>query len=165
MRKSKRVISKSKMYGFNPWVDQLDSINQIMSETGEKSESAVLRKLIDEALAARRSIVAQPGLTEPQPTGFGEALQTIETLLLKLIRQGETSLRIQDISLALTQDTLAEAHAGRKASWSLAVASFKEGLNASEVAKRFDDETKSAKNHAYGVADEIKRSQEPKKGT
>jgi hypothetical protein len=165
MRKSKRVISKSKMYGFNPWVDQLDAINQIVEETGEKSESAVLRKLIDEALAARRSKVSQADLTEAQPTGFGETLQTIQTLLLKLVRQGETSLRIQDISLALTQDTLAEAHAGRKASWSLAVTNLKEeGLSASEVAKQFDDETKDAKNYAYGVADEIKRSQDLKEG-
>ncbi len=165
MRKSKRVISKSKMYGFNPWVDQLDAINQIVEETGEKSESAVLRKLIDEALAARRSKVSQADLTEAQPTGFGETLQTIQTLLLKLVRQGETSLRIQDLSLALTQDTLAEAHAARKVTWSLAVSTLREeGLTGSEIAKRFDDETGDAKNYAYGVADEIKKSQDLKDG-
>jgi hypothetical protein len=50
MKKSKRVISKSKTYGFNPWVAQVDAIRQIMEETGAKAESVVLRKLIDEAL-------------------------------------------------------------------------------------------------------------------
>ena len=53
MRK-RRVISKSKTYGFNPWMDQIDTINQIMRETGETTESVLLRKLVDEALAARR---------------------------------------------------------------------------------------------------------------
>jgi hypothetical protein len=53
MRK-RRVISKAKTYGFNPWMDQIDTINQIMKETGETTESVLLRKLVDEALAQRR---------------------------------------------------------------------------------------------------------------
>lgn len=148
------------MYGFNPWVDQLDAINQIMWETGEKSESAILRKLIDEALAARRSNVAQAELTESQPTGFDGTLQIVQTLLLKLIRQGETSLRIQDLNLALTQDTLAEAHAGRRLSWeSLVVPAMREkGIGSDEIQNRFDERTAAAKNYAYGVAEEIKKS-------
>jgi hypothetical protein len=48
------LISKSKSYGFNPWVDQVDAINQIMKETGERTESVLLRMLVDEALEARR---------------------------------------------------------------------------------------------------------------
>jgi hypothetical protein len=166
MRKTKRVISKSKMYGFNPWMDQLDAINQIMEKTGEKSESAVLRKLIDEALAARHMEVAQAELAESQPKGLDDAIQTVQTLLLRLIRQGETSLRIQDVSLALLQDTLAEAYAARKVSWSLAVPGLAEnGLSPAEIAKRFDHETGDAKNHAYGVAEEIKKSQDVQPGT
>jgi hypothetical protein len=47
MRK-KRVISKSKTYGFNPYLDQIDTINQIMKGTGEETESVLLRKLVDE---------------------------------------------------------------------------------------------------------------------
>ena len=54
MRKSKRALAKSKMYGFNPWVDQVDAIKQIMEETGQKAEAVLLRELIDEALLARR---------------------------------------------------------------------------------------------------------------
>ena len=149
------------MYGFNPWVDQLDAINQIMAQTGEKSESAILRTLIDEALAGRRQ-QASPGVAQTALSGqeVDGSLQTIQTLLLKLIRQGETSLRIQDLSLALTQDALAEAHAGRKASWISVVSNLTaEGLTASEIVKRFDDMTRDARNYAYGVADEIKKSQ------
>jgi len=50
----RRVMAKAKVYGFSPWVDQVDSINQIMKVTGERNESALLRKLVDEALDARR---------------------------------------------------------------------------------------------------------------
>jgi hypothetical protein len=158
MRKSKRVISKAKMYGFNPWLDQLDAINRIMEETGEKSESAILRKLIDEALAARHVTAAQPtGIESPSGKGATEALETIQTLLLNLVRQGETTLRIQDVSLALIQDTLAEAHAGRKVSWSLAVPGLRDdGISSEEITKRFDEETVDARNYAYGIADEAR---------
>ena len=47
-------MAKAKVYCFGPWVDQVDAINQIMKDTGDKNESAVLRKLVDEALDARR---------------------------------------------------------------------------------------------------------------
>jgi hypothetical protein len=43
MRKSRRVISKAKTYGFHPWVDQVDAIDLIVEETGVK-ESTILRK-------------------------------------------------------------------------------------------------------------------------
>ena len=48
----RRVMAKAKVYGFSPWVDQVDAINQIMKVTGERNESALLRKLVDEALDA-----------------------------------------------------------------------------------------------------------------
>ena len=47
-------MAKAKVYGFSPWVDQVDAINQIVKDTGDKNESALLRKLVDEALDARR---------------------------------------------------------------------------------------------------------------
>ena len=43
---------QKKSYGFSPWVDQVDTINQIMKDNGERNESALLRKLVDEALDA-----------------------------------------------------------------------------------------------------------------
>jgi hypothetical protein len=164
MRRSKRTLSKGKIYGFNPWADQVHTINQIMEETGEKSESIILRDLIDEALAARRRKSPIPeGAETPQAGGAAETLQMIQTLLLRLVRQGETSLQIQDVSLALLQDTLAEAYAGRRVSWSLVGPGLKEkGLNANEIAKRFDSETTEAKDHAYSVAKQIRKSQRPK---
>jgi hypothetical protein len=54
MRKSTRVIFKPKVYGFNPWADQMPAIKQIMEDLGQESEAPVLRMLIDEALRVRR---------------------------------------------------------------------------------------------------------------
>lgn len=53
-RKGKRKLSKSKTYGFNPWLDQIDSIEALMYRNPGVKESVILRKLIDEALETRR---------------------------------------------------------------------------------------------------------------
>jgi hypothetical protein len=97
-------------------MDQLLAINQVMETTGQKSEAPIIRDLIDEALSARRrktpaneSAAAQSTAT----TELTESLQTIETLLLKLIEQGQTEFQIESLSLELLQETLSEARAGR----------------------------------------------------
>ena len=71
---------------FSPWVDQVNSINQIMKDTGERNESALLRKLVDEALYARRKTSQSAPLTE-KPDNAGGRLETIESLLMNLVRQ------------------------------------------------------------------------------
>ncbi len=156
MRKGRRVISKAKTYGFHPWVDQVDAIDLLVAQTGEK-ESIILRRLLDEALKARRSKIADPETETAVSGGVGDTLEAIQTILLKLVRQGDTSLRMGDVSLALLQDTLAEARAGRKFAWDRAVPQMRdEGLSSSELTKRFEKETAEGKRFAYGVAKEIK---------
>src|SRR5690242_2057007 len=100
MRK-RRVMAKSKVYGFSPWVDQVDAINQIMKETGETTESVLLRRLVDEALEARRKKSLSAPLTEESNNEFGRRLETIESLLMRVVHQGDVSFRIQDVCLAL----------------------------------------------------------------
>jgi hypothetical protein len=161
MRK-KRIISKSKTYGFNPWLDQIDTINRIMRETNEKTESVLLRKLVDEALEARRKKGQSLPLSEESDNEFGSGLQTIESLLMRLVRQGDTSLRIHDVCLALLQDVLAEAHATRRISWEFVAVPrlHDEGISASELEPRFRLQTEQAKDYAYGVAEQIKKTLE-----
>jgi hypothetical protein len=91
----RRVMAKAKVYGFSPWVDQVDAINQMMKDTGERNESALLRKLVDEALDARRKKSRSAPLTE-ESVHAGVRL-TIETLLMQLVREGEVSFRIHDV--------------------------------------------------------------------
>ena len=101
----RRVMAKAKVYGFSPWVDQVDAINEIIEDIGERNESAVLRKLVDEALDARRKKSQSAPLIEKSDNA-GVRLETIESLLMRLVRQADVSLRIEDVCLALLQDVL-----------------------------------------------------------
>jgi len=145
------------MYGFNPWADQVDAINVIITKTSEK-EATILRQLVDEALVARRLKEAGTEVEQQSSSeGLAGMMETIQTVLLKLVRQGDTSLRMGDVTLALLQDTLAEARAGRKFAWDRAAPQMKdEGLSSSDLTKRFEKETAEGKRFAYGVAKEIK---------
>src|ERR1044072_8395667 len=157
----KRVMAKSKIYGFNPWVDQVNAIDQIMEDTGERNESAVLRKLVDEALDARRKKSHSAPLAQ-ESDHAGVRLETIEILLMRLVQEGDVSFRIQDVSLALLQDVLAEAYATRRLLWeSLVLPQLRDaGIDSNELERRFVLQDNQAKNYAYGEAVRIKQSQE-----
>jgi len=62
-----------------------------------------------------------------------------KTLLMRLVRQGDTSLRIQDVCLALLQDVLAEAYATHKISWEFGAMPrlCDEGIARNEIDRRF----------------------------
>ena len=160
MRKSKRVLFKPKVFGFNPYADQVPAIKQIMEETGQESEAPVLRMLIDEALRARRQKAAgvQSPPTPPPTQELGECLETIRMLLLQLIGQGETAFRIGSISLELMQEGLAEARAGRVGLWEVLVRpSLRErGRSAQEMASLFEAQIQEGQEFAYGLAGEIR---------
>jgi hypothetical protein len=161
MRK-KRVIAKSKTYGFSPWLDQIDTINQIMEQTGETNESVLLRKLVDEGLAARRKKSPSLPLIQESDNQSGDTLHRIESLLMRLVREADTSLRIQDVCLALQQDVLAEAYATRRIAWDfLAVPRLRdEGIDVNALEHRFALEGDKGKAYAYDLAERIKQSQE-----
>jgi hypothetical protein len=161
MKKSKRKITRAKTYGFNPFADQVDYINRLVAESGE-NEATVLRKLIDEALIARRRKSVDEELAAPsEERTTVDRLEAIERLLTLLVQQGHTSYRMHDVSLALLQDTLAESRAGRNLIWQQMRPALKEqGLKAKDVAKRFDDDTDEAREFAYGAAREAKKEQE-----
>lgn len=153
-------MAKAKVYGFSPWVDQVDAITQIMKETGERTESALLRKLVDEALQARRS-KSLATVTEESDNELAR-LKTIETLLMQLVRHADVSFRIQDVCLVLLQDVLVEAHATRRLSWdSLVIPQLREkGIDGSELERRFMLQAEQARDFAYSVAERAMESQE-----
>src|ERR1044072_2964767 len=101
----RRVMAKAKVYGFSPWVDQVDAINQIMKDTGDKNESAVLRKLVDEALEARRRKRQLAPLAE-QLDHAGVRQGKIEILLMRLVQEADVSFRGHDVCLMLLQNVL-----------------------------------------------------------
>ena len=156
-------MAKSKVYGFSPWVDQVNAIDQIMEDTGERNESAVLRKLVDEALDARRKKSRSAPLTEQSDADA--RLATIENLLMRIVRQGAVSFRIEDVCLALLQDVLAQAYATRRLLWeSLVLPQLRaRGIDVNELERQFVLQEHRAKDYAYGEAARIKQSQESAK--
>lgn len=157
----RRVMAKAKVYGFSPWVDQVNAINQIMEDTGERNESAVLRKLLDEALDARRKKRQSDPLTEKSDDA-DVRLKMIESLVIRLVRQGDVSFRIQDVCLVLLQAILAQAYAIRRLLWeSLVVPQLRaKGIDEDELKRQFVLQEDRAKNYAYGEAERIKQSQD-----
>lgn len=159
MPRARRAISRAKTYGFHPWLDQVDAIDQIVKDTGVK-ESIVLRKLIDEALSARHKKVADQEVGHRRTRGQSEQIESLQALLVKVLRQGEVSLRVQDVILSILQDNLAETRAGRRAAWEqLAEALRQRGVTGKDISIRFDKETADARDFAYSAAKEIKRKQ------
>ena len=157
----RRVMAKSKIYGFKPWVDQVDAVDQIMKDSGERTESTVLRKLLDEALEARRKKRQSDPVTE-KSDGAGGGLKTIESLLMRIVRQADVSFRIEDVCLALSQAILAEAYATRRLLWeSLVLPQLRDaGIGLNELQRRFALQEDQAKDYAYSLAERIKQSQE-----
>jgi hypothetical protein len=160
----RRVMAKAKVYGFSPWMDQVDAINQILKDTGERNESALLRKLVDEALDTRRK-KSQSAPPIEKADNAGTRLETIEILLMRLVRQGDISFRILDVCLALLQDVLAEAYATRMLLWeSLVLPQLRDaGVHVNELERRFALQTDQAKDYAYGRAEQLRQSQESEK--
>lgn len=131
----------------------------IMESTGEKKEAPVLRILVDEALAARRRKIHDRSASESTTDlmDLKETLETIQTLLLKLIGQADTTLCAQDVTLKLIQENLAETRLGRKVLWNrLEVPSLLQtGNSTGEIDHRLTAELGDAQDSAYGLAAEI----------
>jgi len=160
MSTKKRSLVATKVYGFNPWMDQLVAINQIMESTGRRSEAPVIRDLIDEALTARRRKTSEVESAKhpPREQEVTGTLQAVQELLLRLIEQGETSVRAQSISLELLQEIAAEARACRAGLWeAVAVPALRQaGKDEGQIAGSFDRHTNDGKHFAYSLAEQIR---------
>jgi hypothetical protein len=162
-RGGKRTLVK-RSSSVNLYTDQAIQIQAIMESRGARKEAPVIRDLLDQALAILRRKSVSRAEAEPPPPAQdnSETLQTIQTLLLKLIRQSDTSLRAGGISLVLLQEVLGVTTRGTNIAWNrLEVPAQSEGgLTAKEIEERLGAETNEAKDFAYGVADEIRKQQD-----
>jgi hypothetical protein len=142
------------------WIKSTRSIKSCKTP-GERNESAVLRKLVDEALDTRRKKSQSVLLTEHSDTA-GVRLETIESLLTRLVRQEDVSLRIEDVCLALLQDILAEAYATRRLLWESLILPQQRaaGINVNELERQFVLQQARARDYAYGEAERIKQTQD-----
>ena len=155
----KRTLLK-KVTSFNLYADQWAQIQAIMEGSKAEKEAPVLRELIDEALGARRrKFVRQDQEETPTANLEVEVLETIRLLMVKLLDRSKTCLRVDGVNLGLLQETLAEARAGRKCAWErLVVPRLREQEHSEErISNLFEEETASAKDFAYALAEEIRQ--------
>jgi len=159
-RNSKRTLLK-KITSLNLYIDQAVQIKALMEATRAEKEAPVLRQLIDEALAARRrKFVEHPQPELPPATqDISETLQTLQTLMLRMIGQGESTSQMQSVSLELLQEAVAEARSGKMKVWEFLVAPglSDKGKKAGEIAQLLDGQNEDAKDYSYGLAEEIKK--------
>ncbi|HKO41789.1 MAG TPA: hypothetical protein VJU84_00740 [Pyrinomonadaceae bacterium] len=160
MRTKKRTLLTTKVYGFNPWMDQVTAINELMDSLGQKSEAPIIRDLIDEALAARRrrSTALETKAATPPDPDLGSKLDTTQAVLLKLIAQGGVTFDMLSVTLELVQEALLEARIGRIMLWeTLAAPALRErGKSPVEIDELVETYVEDGKDYSYGLAEEIK---------
>ena len=97
MTRPKRSISKIKIYAFQPWQDQITSIDQIVKDSGLE-ESIVLRKLVDEALIARHYKIANRLLgTKSSADALAETVQFLGIETSKVTEQKLSIARVAEV--------------------------------------------------------------------
>jgi hypothetical protein len=97
------------------WIDQVYQVRAIMESTGATKDAPVIRVLLDEALGARRrKALGISDSEEPPGQGTDETLNTLQVLLLRLIKREEMVFRRQTVSFEVLRETLIEARAGRE---------------------------------------------------
>jgi hypothetical protein len=157
--RGKRALQK-KVTSFNLYADQTAQIQAIMEATGEQKESPLIRQLLDEGLAIRRRKLVHQEASEQTPAipNAVETLETMKSLLLKMLGESSTTLQVEYVNLGLIQDTLAETRANRMTVWEkLVVPALREqGKSDQEIAELFEQDTAEAKDFAYGLAEEIR---------
>ncbi len=157
--RGKRALQK-KVTSFNLYADQMAQIQGIMEATGEQKDAPLLRQLLDEGLAIRRRKLVHHEASEQAPPipNAVETLEMVKSLLLKMLGQSNTNLRVVCVNLGLLQETLAQVRANRMTFWEkLTVPALREqGKSAQEIADLLEEYTAEAKDFAYGIAEEIR---------
>jgi Spy/CpxP family protein refolding chaperone len=157
--RGKRTLQK-KVTSFNLYADQIAQIQAVMEATGEQKDAPLLRRLVDEGLAIRRRKLVHQEASEQAPPvpNVVETLETIQSLLLKMLGQSNSNLRVVCVNLGLLQETLAQVRANRMTLWEkMAVPALREqGKSAQEIADLLEEYTAEAKDFAYGIAEEIR---------
>ncbi len=157
----KRTLSK-KVSSFNMWMDQVYQVRAIMESTGATKDAPVIRVLLDEALGARRrKALGISDSDEPPGQGTAETLNTLQVLLLKLIKREETVFRRQTVTFGVLRETLIEARAGREVYFEDIVERpwLEKGKTRETMKNYFDMKTRNTTDYVDEVIDKIKKEE------
>ena len=158
VRGRKRSLSK-KVSSFNMYDDQVYQIRAIMESTGEYKDAPVIRQLLDEALRARRRHALGYSDDEPPGEGHAEALKTITTLLLRLLKHEERSYFSRDFGLWMLRELLIETLAGRTLVYEENVRKpwIEKGKTHETMDNFYDMHTRTATEKAEAVIERIRK--------
>jgi hypothetical protein len=146
-------------------MDQVYQIRAIMESTGATKDAPVIRVLLDEALGARRrKALATLGISdsdEPPGQGTAETLNTLQVLLLKLIKREEIVLRRQTLTFGVLRETLIEARAGREVYFEDIVERpwLEKGKTRETMKNYFDMKTRNTTDYVDQVIDKINKEE------
>jgi hypothetical protein len=157
----KRTLSK-KVSSFNMFMDQVYQVRAIMESTGATKDAPVIRVLLDEALGARRrKALGISDSEEPPGQGTAETLNTLQVLLLKLIKREEMVFRRQTVSFGVLRETLIEARAGREVYFEDIVERpwLEKGKTRETMKNYFDMKTRNTTDYVDQVIDKIKKEE------
>lgn len=142
------------------YMDQVYQIRAIMESTGATKDAPVIRVLLDEALGARRRKAL--GISESEePLGQGTALNTLQVLLLRLIKREEMVFRRQTVTFGVLRETLIEARAGREVYFEDIVERpwLEKGKTRETMKNYFDMKTRNTTDYVDQVIDKIKKEE------
>ena len=157
----KRTLSK-KVSSFNMWMDQVYQVRAIMESTGATKDAPVIRVLLDEALSARRrKALGISDSDEPPGQGMAETLNTLQVLLLKLIKQEDRVFRRQSVTFLVLREALIEARAGREVYFEELVERLwlERGKTHETIKNYFDMKTRSTTDYIDQVIDKINKEE------
>jgi hypothetical protein len=160
-RGRKRSLSKH-VSSFNMWMDQVYQVRAIMEATGAVKDAPVIRELLDEALSARRrKALGFSDSEEPPGQGTAETLNTLQVLLLKLIKREEMVFRRQTVTFGVLRETLIEARAGREVYFEDIVERLwlEKGKTRETMKNYFDMKTRNTMDYVDQVIDKIKKEE------
>jgi len=133
-----------------------------MESTGAPKDAPVIRVLLDEALGARRRKALGIGDSEEPPgQGTTETLNTLQVLLLRLIKREEVNRLNQHLGLHMLRQTLIEARAGREVYFEEIVERplLEKGQTREAISNYFDLKTRQATEYVDEVVKKIKEDE------
>ena len=161
----KRSLSK-KVSGFNMYDDQVYQIRAIMESSGEHKDAPVIRELLDEALRARRRKALGYADDEPPVQGTAETLNTIQVLLLKLVKHADGLLRNQNVIVMFLLETFIAAQESRDTAFEVLVKDprIQNGKTSETMQNYYDMKTRGARAKASELLEQFQKKVAPKPG-
>ena len=158
VRGRKRSLSK-KVSSFNMYDDQVYQIRAIMESAGEYKDAPVIRQLLDEALRTRRLKALGYADDEPPGQSTAETLNTIQVLLLKLVKHADGLLRNQNVIVMLLLETFIAVQDSRDTAFEALVKDpwLQKGKTNETMQNYYDMKTRDARKKGNELLEQFKK--------